>query len=160
MSTEPKNPQIEWQIRSRAHYEWRKCTEAEAAAMYRVNKLHVRAVVEIPGLVPRDAWTLPSRDELDQVKMRLLGPKDMTKQYPDRLPTGATYKCMLNKVSRIHYVCNCDQWRGTFGLLREAENEWLKHAPTGSAADAIRGKHRRHDEREDQRHFDLGGADS
>lgn len=45
--------EVEWQIRGRHHYEWRKTTEALAAEMHRVNPLHVRAVTVLPGLVPK-----------------------------------------------------------------------------------------------------------
>lgn len=44
---------VEWQIRGRHHYEWRKTTEALAAEMHRVNPLHVRAVTVVTGAVPK-----------------------------------------------------------------------------------------------------------
>jgi len=43
--------EVEWQIRGRHHYEWRKTTEALAAGMHRVNRLHVRAVTVVTGAV-------------------------------------------------------------------------------------------------------------
>lgn len=52
-ATAPVEPEIEWQIRGRHHYEWRKTTEALAAEMYRVNPLHVRAVTVVTGAVPK-----------------------------------------------------------------------------------------------------------
>lgn len=45
--------EIEWQIRGRHHYEWRKTTEVLAAEMHRVNPLHVRAVTVVTGAVPK-----------------------------------------------------------------------------------------------------------
>lgn len=44
---------IEWQVRGRHHYEWRRASEEIARAMYMVNPGHVRAVTVVEGAVPK-----------------------------------------------------------------------------------------------------------
>lgn len=44
---------IEWQVRGRHHYEWRRASEEIARAMYLLNPGHVRAVTVVEGAVPK-----------------------------------------------------------------------------------------------------------